>query len=127
MEKSAKANKIMQKIISNIEFTPDCQNKWDFDGVILTISSRGYDRNQKSFYVGFDLILKQSEKYGYEEWVEILKDELIDDDFDSLKNKVKQWYKEHFVEALDITIKVLTGEYKLKSTGLGSYEIINGR
>ncbi len=117
-------NELVKKIINNIEFMPDCQNKWDFDGVVLTVSSRGYDRSQKSFYVGFNLILKQNEKYGYEEWVEILKDELFDEDFDSLKIKVKRWYKEHFIEAFEIAIKVLKGECKLEYDGFVSYKII---
>ena len=88
--------KLINKIISDIEFTPDCQNKWDFDGEIICISSRGYDRLEKSFYVGYYL--------GGEVLIE---DELFDDDFDVLKAKVKQWYREHIIEALEIALNII--------------------
>ena len=52
-------------VIDNIKFTPDCQNKWDFDGPIIVVSSRGYDRNEKSFYVGYYLVTETDEDNLY--------------------------------------------------------------
>lgn len=89
------------KIIEDIEFTPDCQNKWDFDGPAILISSRGYDRNNKSFYVGY---------YLGEDGEAIIESELFDEDFDALKMKVRKWYKDHFIEAMKKAIKMLKEE-----------------
>lgn len=118
--------KVINEIIDNIQFTPDCQNKWDFDGRILTISSRGYNRYEKSFYVGFNLVLKDDKNSGMQEWVEVLKDELFDENFEKLKIKVKNWYKKHFVEALEITIKILKGEYKIEKDSF-SYKVVKSK
>ena len=93
---------IKNKIIGSYSFTPDCQNKWDFDGSLIIISSRGYDREEKSFYVGYYL--------GKHCDIAIIEDELFDEDFDILKAKVKQWYKDHMIEALEKALKIIKGQ-----------------
>lgn len=92
------AKDVVKTTISNTHFTPDCQNKWDFDIDLIRMSSRGYDRTEKSFYVGYFL--------GNEiDFVALIEDELFDDDFDKLKVKVKEWYLNNFEKALKIALK----------------------
>lgn len=81
--------KTIATIIDENQFTADCQNKWDFDCPILSISSRGYDRSKKSFYVGYF--------FGGEL---LIGKELFDKDFEKLKLKVRKWYKDNFLIAL---------------------------
>ena len=100
--------KIKNMIIDNIEFTPDCQNKWDFDAPLITISSRGYDRYKKSFYVGF-YFNTEGEEYDNKP---IIEDELFARTFDALKVKVRKWYKKHLKEALEKAISMLDEKYK---------------
>lgn len=105
-------SKIGNGIIRSIPFTPDCQNKWDLDGPVIGISSRGYDRQEKSFYVGYYFMGMSHDSDGreYEECRKaIIEDELFDTDFRRLKQKVKQWYKDHFIEALEKALKMAKG------------------
>lgn len=95
---------VEEEIVREIEFTPDCQNKWDFDGRVISISSRGYDWDEKSFNVGY---------YLGEDLEPIIEDELFDEDFDILKAKVKQWYRDHLIEALEKAIKMIREELEL--------------
>ena len=92
-------NKIKNEIIDSCNFTPDCQNKWDFDDPLIAISSRGYDWEEKSFYVGY--------YFGKDCNIVIIEDELFDENFDALKAKVKQWYKDHMTEALTKALKMI--------------------
>ena len=105
-------SKIGNGIVRSIPFTPDCQNKWDLDGTIIGISSRGYNREEKSFYVGYYFMGKTPDatydvfNYMNECRRVIIEDELFDTNFKRLKRKVKQWYKDHFVEALEKALKM---------------------
>ena len=99
--------------IDNIKFTPDCQNKWDFDGPIIVVSSRGYDRNKKSFYVGYYLVTETDEDNDCIcNMIPIIKDELFARNFDALKVKVRKWYKKNFKEALKKASQMLEQQYK---------------
>lgn len=106
-------SKIGNGIIRSIPFTPDCQNKWDLDGPIIGISSRGYNREEKSFYVGYYFMGMTPDathnvfKYLTESRYVIIEDELFDTNFERLKRKVKQWYKDHFIEALEKALKMV--------------------
>ena len=99
---------VKNKIIDNISFTPDCQNKWDFDSPVIVISSRGYDRLKKSFYVGYYLVSETDEDNEcINDTIPIIEDELFANNFDTLKIKVRKWYKNHFKEALEKAIQML--------------------
>lgn len=98
-------SKIGNGIIRSIPFTPDCQRKWDLDGPVIGISSRGYDRQEKSFYVGY-YFMGLSDNDLTECRHVIIEDELFDSNFARLKRKIKQWYKDHFVEALEKALKM---------------------
>jgi hypothetical protein len=91
---------IKNKIVSNIRFTRDGYTKWDFDGHIIEISSRGYNRLNKSFFVGYYFAFSDEP---------IIHDELFDEDFDVLKEKVKLWYMTHMEEALEKALLMLKG------------------
>ena len=100
-------------VIDNITFTPDCQKKWDFDGPIIVVSSRGYDRNKKSFYVGYYLVTETDEDNEcIYNMIPIIKDELFARNFDALKVKVRKWYKKNFKEALKKASQMLEQQYK---------------
>lgn len=100
-------------VIDNIKFTPDCQNKWDFDGPIIVVSSRGYDRNEKSFYVGYYLVTETDEDNDcIYNTIPIIEDELFARNFDALKIKVRKWYKKNFKEALKKASQMLEQQYK---------------
>ena len=99
---------VIDKIIDSVEFEPDCMNKWDFDGDILVIRSRGYNREKKSFYVGYYLRNLPQDRYGInDDLIPIIEDELFDEDFDRLKSKVREWYKKNFNTALDVLKKLV--------------------
>ena len=105
--------KIKNLVIDNIKFTPDCQNKWDFDGPIIVASSRGYNRYEKHFYVGYYLVTETDENNDcIYDTITIIKDELFAKDFDALKVKVRKWYKKHFKEALEKASQMLEQQYK---------------
>ena len=105
--------KIKNVVINDINFTPDCQNKWDFDAPLIVASSRGYDRDEKSFYVGYYLVTETDEKNDcIHDMIPIIKDELFARDFDTLKAKVRNWYKKHFREALIKAAEMLEEQYK---------------
>lgn len=91
---------IKKKIISKIKFTRDGYTKWDFDGDIIKIYSRGYNRVEKSFFVGYYFAFTEEP---------IIHDELFDEDFEVLKEKVKLWYMTHMEEALEKALLMLKG------------------
>ena len=100
-------------VIDNIKFTPDYQNKWDFDGPIIVASSRGYNRDEKSFYVGYYLVTETDENNDcIYDTIPIIEDELFARDFDVLKVKVRKWYKKHLKEALEKASQMLEQEIK---------------
>ena len=106
-------SKIKNVVIDNIKFTPDCQNKWDFDGPIIVASSRGYNRDEKSFYVGYYLVTETDERNDcIYDMIPIIEDELFARDFDVLKANVRKWYKKHFKEALEKAFLMLEQQYK---------------
>lgn len=107
--------KIKNLVVDNVKFTPDCQNKWNFDGPIIVASSRGYNWSDKSFYVGYYLVIETDEDDGciYDS-IPIIKDELFARDFDVLKVKVRKWYKKHFKEALEKASQMLEQQHKEK-------------
>lgn len=105
--------KVKTVVIDNIKFTPDCQNKWDFDGPVIITSSRGYNWSEKSFYVGYYLVTETDEKNDcIHDVIPIIEDELFARDFDTLKVKVRKWYKKHFKEALEKASQMLEQPYK---------------
>lgn len=104
-------SKIKNVVIDNIKFTPDCQNKWDFDGPIIVASSRGYNIDKKHFYVGYYLVAETDEDDGIYDTITIIEDELFARDFDALKVKVRKWYKKHFKEALEKASQMLEQKY----------------
>ena len=98
--------KLIDKIIKSMQFEERWNGKYDFDGEIIKIYSTGYDyEEEKSFGVGYFLNVNDGE-----EDIAIIEDELYDDDFDVLKVKVKQWYKDHLIEALEKAIELLKKE-----------------
>ena len=59
-----------------------------------------YDRLKKSFYVGYYLVTETDENNEcINDTIPIIEDELFANNFDTLKIKVRKWYKNNFKEA----------------------------
>lgn len=89
----------IKRIIDTTEIIDDCQNKFDLDNSIIRFSSRGYDRNEKSIYVGFYI--------GGDEDIEfepIITSELFANSKEELIVKARKWYKRNLVKALKLII-----------------------
>ena len=111
-------NVLRKKINELIDFIPvedDCQRKFDIDGSILEISSRGYDEKDKSIYVGYYISSCEKGDYseGNFELFEggiILKDELHGETKEELIVNARQWYKDNFARALMLVLEQYTGK-----------------
>ena len=95
----------IKRIIDTTEIIDDCQNKFDLDNSIIRFSSRGYDRNEKSIYVGF-YIGGDSADYTDEDidFEPIIKAELFANSKKELIVKARKWYKRNLVKALKLII-----------------------
>ena len=86
------AKDFLKNYIDEIEWYQDYQGKQDFDAPLLSISSRAYPpsyngkTNNWSCYVS--LMLGDGNDYAY-----IVKEELFAKTEESLKVKVRNWYK----------------------------------
>lgn len=103
-------NKI-KRIIDTTEIIDDCQRKFDLDNSIIRFSSRGYDREEKSIYVGF-YIGADSADYTDEDidFEPIIETELFAKSKEELIVKARKWYKKNLVKAL----KIVLGEKDVK-------------
>lgn len=95
----------IKRIIDTTEIIDDCQNKFDLDNSIIRFSSRGYDRNEKSIYVGF-YIGGDSADYTDEDidFEPIIETELFANSKEELIVKARKWYKRNLVKALKLII-----------------------
>lgn len=95
----------IKRIIDTTEIIDDCQNKFDLDNSIIRFSSRGYDRNEKSIYVGF-YIGGDSADYTDEDidFEPIIEAELFANSKEELIVKARKWYKRNLVKALKLII-----------------------
>lgn len=91
------------QVFRDTQVEDDCQRKFNLDSGIIYFSSRGYDREEKSIYVGF--YLKQyKDSFDNEHFIELLEDELFADSREELVLKARQWYKNNFAKALKILL-----------------------
>lgn len=95
----------IKKIIDTTEIVDDCQRKFDLDNSIIRFSSRGYDREEKSIYVGF-YIGGDSADYTDEDidFEPIIETELFANSKEELIVKARKWYKRNLVKALKLLI-----------------------
>ena len=95
----------IKKIIDTTEIVDDCQRKFDLDNSIIRFSSRGYDRNEKSIYVGFyiggDNAYYTDEDIDFEP---IIESELFANSKEELIVNARKWYKRNLVKALKLII-----------------------
>ena len=103
-------NKI-KRIINTTGVVDDCQRKFDLDNSIIRFSSRGYDREEKSIYVGF-YIGADSADYTDEDidFEPIIETELFAKSKEELIVKARKCYKKNLVKAL----KIVLGEKDVK-------------
>lgn len=102
-------NNKIQNVINMARFTKDCGCKLNFDFPILECSSRIYDCDEPSAYVHFcipnELESNPADGNYAIDFVSIIEDELFADNIDDLKAKIRNWYKENYVKALQMILK----------------------
>lgn len=101
--------KMIEKLINIAQFTHDCGCKMDFNFPILECSSRIYDCDEPSAYVHICIPKRLDSDNSIGNYtidsIDILNDELFADNIDELKVKIRNWYKENYIKALQMILK----------------------
>lgn len=95
--------KHINKLINIAQFRQDCGCKSDFDFPLIVCSSRLYDTDKPSAYVGFSIPCELDDYYTVDS-VEIIKDKLFAENIDELHIKIRSWYKDNYIKALKIVL-----------------------
>ena len=105
-------------LLDEIEWTPDCQDKWDFDGGLLTISTRLW--GNKGGTLCFNTVTREMKElieekasakcyfmFGGEDLLE--SGDIEADTNDECKKLCEQWYKDNFRKAISLLVEKIGG------------------